>query len=567
MSAGGVVCGAFAVTTGGVKMKCPRCGADNAPENNYCLTCGAPFEKSEAENNAGQAVNTVNNKEQIEQIAEKLKGKAPGKKTALIAAAAVVVLIVVIAVIAVLSNGGGKFDMVDSVLAPTFGADGSFLVNGAAATPVSEQLGDDEGGVKITLSSMDRQTVAILMSDGDVYVSNKDGGLDQVLDGVENMTLSGGIIAYVDEDGTLGVYNIKNGKKSNVADDVNASSSIVMSPDGKYVAYVVTDKNGDDDLYVYNGKKSVEIDDALVAIAISNKGKYIYCYNTDKDGLYIYDMKGDSTKLSVGVGGTFVFNRDNTEMIFTASDGDCYISIKGGDKQKLGSGMIVPIIPGTAQHGTLYTLYSGGVFSAATYGVETLSEMFYYNTSAGTIVYLEDDVETERVASSVTYGSVSISDDGKTLYYMRDDTLYRVKENDIDESVEIAEDVNTFAMSRDGKSAYYIDEDDALWFAKGTKKPKKVADDIVSVAVTHDGYAMFIGEYSYSSNSGVLYACKNGGKKTQVLDDAYTSSSYSLLPLSSVTYCFAGYNSETGTVDMYAVESGTEFTLVVEGMR
>ncbi len=549
-------------------MKCPRCGADNAPENNYCLTCGAPFEKNEAENKAGQAVNTVSKNEQVEMIAAKMKGKTPGKKTVgIIAAAVAVVLIVVIAVVAVLLSGGGKFDMIESMIVPTFGSDGLFLVNGAAATPVSEQIGGDASSVKLTLSSVDRKTVAILTSNGDVYVSNKDGGLDQALDGVENMAFSGNFIAYVDADGSLGVYNIKNGKKSRIADDVDAASSIVMSPDGKYVAYVVTDKNGDDDLYVYNGKKSVEIDDALVAVAISNKGKYIYCYNTDKDGLYVYDMKGESTKLSVGVGGTFVFNRDNTEMIFTASDGDCYISVKGGDKQKLGTGMLMPILPVFSQTQTSYLEYSGRIFTAATYGVDTLSEMFCYNTSAGTVVYLEDDMETERVASSVTYGSTSISSDGKTLYYMRDDVLYRVKESDIDESVEIAEDVETFAMSRDGKFAYYIDSDDALWYVKGTKKPKQVADKVVSVTVTHDGYALFVGEYSYSSNSGVLYACKNGGKKTQVLDDVYTSSSYSMLPLPSVTYCYAGYNAETGTVDMYAVESGTEFTLIVEGIK
>lgn len=549
-------------------MKCPRCGADNAPENNYCLTCGAPFEKNESGNNAGQAVNTDNNKEQVEMIAAKMKGKTPGKKTVgIVAAAVAVVLIVVIAVVAVLLSGGGKYDLIESVLAPTFGADGSFIVNGAVATPVSEQLGDDASGVKMTFSSMDRETIAILMANGDVYVSNKDGGLDQVLDGVENMTISGNYIAYVDEDGTLGVYNIKKGKKSRVADDVNADPGIVMSPDGKYVAYVVTDKNGDDDLYVYNGKKSVEIDDALTALAISNKGKYIYCYNTDKDGLYVYDMKGDSTKLSVGIGDMFVFNRDRTEMIFTASDGDCYISVNGSDKQKLGSGMLVPVVPAYAQYGMFYAEYDGRVFTAATYGVDTLSEMFYYNTSAGTVVYLEDDMETERVASSVTYGSTSISSDGKTLYYMRDDVLYRVKENDIDESVEIAEDVETYVMPSDGKSAYYIDEDGELWYVKGTKKPKSVADNIISITVTHDGYALFVGEYSYSSNSGVLYACKNGGKKTQVLDDVYTSSTYYAFAMSSVTYCFAGYNAGTGTVDMYAVESGTDFTLIVEGIR
>lgn len=548
-------------------MKCPRCGADNAPENNYCLTCGAPLEKSEAEKKAEAADNADDNKEQVEQIVEKLKGKKPGKKTVGIIAAVVVALIVVIAVVAVLSTSGGKYDMVKSIVLPTFGSDGTYIVRGAEAVSVSEQIGDDVSNVKMTLSTADRQTAAILLYSGEVYVSNKDGSMTEVLDSVENMTISGGFIAYVDEDNTLGIYNIKNGKNARISDDVNADKSIVMSPDGKYVAYTVTDKNGDDDLYVYNGKKSVEIDDALVAIAISNKGKYIYCYNTDKDGLYIYDMKGDSTKLSVGVGGTYVFNRDNTEMIFTASDGDCYISVKGGDKQKLGSGMLMPIVPAYAQSVTFYLGYSGRTFTSISYGVDTLSEMFYYNTSAGTVVYLEDDIETERVASSVMYGSARLSDDGKTLYYQRDDSLYRVKVNDIDDSEEIAEDVVTFATASNGKSAYYIDEDDILWYVKGTGKPKKVADDIVSIAVTHDGYAMFIGEYSYSSNSGVLYACKNGGKKTQILDDVYRSSSYGTTMTPSATYCFAGYNSETGTVDMYAVESGTEFTMIVEGVR
>ena len=149
-------------------------------------------------------------------------------------------------------------------------------------------------------------SVAVYSADDELFVIRGKKTVS-VTDEYSSVAISdnGAYVAVLDDDYVLTVYNAKNGESVEIAEDVQ---SFAMSPNGKTIAYQVND-GGDVIGFVYKGQESIELGEDIIPLTIDNSGKYIYCYDRDKDALCVMDTKGNSTKIANDfyMGYTFLF--------------------------------------------------------------------------------------------------------------------------------------------------------------------------------------------------------------------------------------------------------------------
>lgn len=105
----------------------------------------------------------------------------------------------------------------------------------------------------------------------------------------------------------------------------------------------------------------------------------------------------------------------------------------------------------------------------------------------------------------------SVSDDGKTVTYLKGSTLYQ---HDLKDETKIAKNVEDYSVTGDGKILYYWDEDDTIyaWY-KGDKE--KVGSEIYLEYITDDG------KTAYYMDEDTLYKKELGGDKEKLVSDVY----------------------------------------------
>ena len=397
--------------------------------------------------------------------------------------------------------------------------------------------------------SLDGKVMVYLTDEDELYVA-RNGKIELLAEEVESFELSedGSTVACVDQEEELYLYDTKSLEGTSIAEEAAIAT---LSPDGKTLVY--TCEEGSDEeiiMYYYDGKKSEELGENLVALSVSNGGKYIYAYNVDKDTVVAMNTKGDSLKIgsSMEMDYTFYVNSDHSQFLYCA-DGKWYVSVKGGEKIKLSSKIeeLFPVQPhvGPISHGSF------GVENAR---VKDLSGRFYMGDD--TLYFLNSDWELEEVADDVEIATIST--DGKTVYYLDySANLCKVTAGKLDEPIEIADDVYNYRMISDGSAVYYLDNDDSLFYCKGTKDAAHLADDVYNFYITHDDICFFIEDFN--KNAGDLYMSKNGGKKEMVFTDCYR-----VFITSTVTYAATDYDSDTYLYTMYVSSKGDNFDLMVE---
>jgi hypothetical protein len=101
-------------------------------------------------------------------------------------------------------------------------------------------------------------------------------------------------------------------------------------------------------------------------------------------------------------------------------------------------------------------------------------------------------------------------DDNKTLFYLKNDNLYKINGAKEDaEAEKLASDVEDYEVLPDGKTVFYINDDDELMVQKGTGKASKITDD-----VKDNSFILFQGKIYYISDD-TLYVT-TGGKAEKV---------------------------------------------------
>lgn len=522
-------------------MKCNYCGEENGQDNKFCQKCGAQLEN---EDSAKSKVDVDEIKNKSVEIIKKIPNKVIGIAVSCIAAILVLVILVNL-------FKADKYILAENDILSAFDSSSEQTSIVYDTKLISSKI---EGEVALTQYSLDGKTAAVSTLEGELYFINK-SGISKVADSVKSFVLSqaGQGIVYIDEDDFLFLYSIKDKKSVKIEEDV-ATKGMCISPDGKTVLYTILDEGEEGessvDLYLYKGKKSDKLGSNLVPIAVSNSAKYVYSYNNENDSLYVSSGTGERTKLAADIGAQFLFNKDNTQIGFTA-DGKAYVSVKGGDKVKVSNSSLSPVLP----LATGETLRSNGLGTSISIAVNDLLEMVYMDIS-GDLYYIDKKGESDKITGNVF--SVNMSADGKTLYYLKTSgTLFKTEVKDYSEPLELAEDVARFVITPDGQYAYYIDDSDSLWAKKGKKDAVRIADEVSDLVATSKNTVLFISDYS--NNSGILYSSKNGKGKKQINDDAYR-----ILTGKSCAYYYANYSAENKTCDIFVSSGNDSFSEVIK---
>ncbi|MBE3141579.1 MAG: zinc ribbon domain-containing protein, partial [Thermoplasmata archaeon] len=365
-------------------MKCEFCGEINEYGAHFCKKCGAEIGKVQ---NGAAGILGDKAVAKTKDLAKNLKSKLSKKVLIIIGVCVVALIAIIIAINAFLP---GKYTYPKNTISFLYDSEfeqTSVLVDTKLLSTTID------GSVYSTQNNFDGDVCAVLSSDDTLYYITS-STVQSIADEVGYFALSsqGDAVAYIDSDATLYIYSADDSKKTKVEDEVE-DSYVVISPDGKTVAYLIDDDESK--LYVYTNGKSTLVGKELAAIAVSNSGKYIYSYREENEALYVSELGGDKNKLAADVDTDyFILNKDHTEIIFTA-DSKSYISIKGGDKEKIGSSSsLTPLFPAkTLYVYRLYCVYSCPVS-------ELLDNVFedYYNDNLYNLYYINNEYESDKLA-------------------------------------------------------------------------------------------------------------------------------------------------------------------------
>ncbi|MDR3209587.1 MAG: zinc-ribbon domain-containing protein [Oscillospiraceae bacterium] len=537
-------------------MKCPKCGAD-IPENaRFCGSCGEPIDapvKTPAADIpeyaptpavADEVTATVPATEYAppaypEPEAEGAPKRGPFGKLPLklIIPAAAVVVIVIAAVLATALKPGKYAEQKGSTYISTFDGEVVVIASDGTRTAIDGELENqvksldgtraaflvDEGGDWYTLYYLDRGAKPRLVAE-DVYDYE--------------FAASGTAIVYLndydydDQAGTLALYS--GGKTTTITNEAY-SAGMWISPDGKTVTYTADYDDGDFEGYYWSGK-ATSLGKNKEPRAIADGAKYVYYFK----GSTFYVQKGakDDTKTKLGDDASgIIFNRDLSQAVYN-SDGAAYITRNGGEKKKLSGELSSFLAPTGTQN------------ARSVYGVASFADTFYKN-GAGAIIRVTAKFETVSVAKSVD--TVYLAGDGKTLFYLKNESVYSVsglKANADAKELTGSEDVTEFRILADGKTFYFVNDDDELFYQKGAAKAKQIGE------IDSDAYnalAVYKGKTLYFISDGELFSA--AGAKTAAVKGVVDELDYVTAGPFSVTI--------SNTDDEYYYSTnGAKFTLL-----
>ena len=292
--------------------------------------------------------------------------------------------------------------------------------------------------------------------------------------------------------------DIGNNELSNEVDSI--SWRITLSADGKRIFY--PDKfegyiGGSFSLYYRNVNKPkqdpVKVASDVTDYRINEDGSIVIFENNDGD-LYRYNVRKDEKeKISKDIY-SYRTSEDLDEILLLTYDGDLYRQSGSKEKVKLES---------------------------------DVTDLVDVSEDLKTVLFMKEDAlyrktgskEKEKVDSDVE-DIIRVSEDLKTVLYMKDDALYRKTgskekekvDSDIEDIVRISEDLKTVLYMKD----------DALYLREGTKDKKKVADDVTEVRVVYeDDCIYFFKESEIGPQYQALYFFD--GKKSTLVIDGVTS--------------------------------------------
>jgi len=324
------------------------------------------------------------------------------------------------------------------------------------------------------------------------------------------LSADGSAVAYMTdvEDGLGDVYLYSNGQSRLIASDAYLTA---ISPNGGTVAYVKGwDYYGDDGTaYFWDGSEH-EIGRNKIIFAVADNAKYIY-YNKYESDEYVYTtyvQQGDDdntrVKLTDSVGSIY-FNRDMSEIFFT--DGEkTYLCKQAGEKMRLGSGELSPVLPSNIQ-----TFYASSSDYLVVYGVDSFANIYLLNYADDKILFLNSDSTT----SSVTSGSYQcmVANDGRTLVFLKGDSLRMIDATRPNaEATTLAEDVYDFTITEDASVVFYLTNDGEIYSVKGTNRPQLVSDDPDTSWLST---VLYQGKTLYFLCDDALY-CSSGERATKV---------------------------------------------------
>ena len=509
-------------------MFCHKCGANIAEGAVFCHKCGTPFESAVA-TKTEETMEPPNQQEESPIADTPRRGiKLPRipKKVLLFGVPAVLVVVLAVVIGAVLSQshyvmekGSVYILQADDRVIITTARGNTTTINGYYNTQaIADYLVASLDGTKAAALIGEEPYVYRNAKPSDLYyITNKP---HLIASDVRGYTLAalGSAVAYSNAAGELWLYDGK--KATQISSDWN---SYVLSPDGKAVLY----SSEDDRMYLWNGKKTL-IGSDLEPVAVSSGSKYIYFMKDD----FLHVQKGlnDSTREKLGDDiDLMYFNQDMSQVIFEYNERAC-LSRNGGSRQPLSGKFEGIVLPESAAL-VYYNLYdygnSGrytGVFGhdwqnsgygyVYVLGVADFKNTLYFNGDDA-VVRINSRYEAESVAKNIESYDISLSEDGKTLAYLKNDRLYRMNVLDANAEPLLVNDekIYDFKATYDGGATYYVNYDSEIYFQKSTSKPVSVVFDKIY------NWGMFKNNSLYYISGGDLYVSSGDkGKMVRGID-------------------------------------------------
>lgn len=346
-------------------------------------------------------------------------------------------------------------------------------------------------------------------------------------------------VAVIDDEYTLILYS--DGKRTKIADD---ASSVKLSPDGKTLVYTTrAEEDEASDVVLYTEGTSRRIAENMNVYSVSDGGKYIYAVDTEKLRLYVLNERGESEKIQSDVT-VCAINADCTEILFYSGE-KLYVSVKGGEKQKLFS----------TERSYGYKVVRTCSSNLTYYDMENFNH-FYLDTGNNILYYVDKNYETTKIAGSVDMAYTTENE--KTVYYKKNGSIYAysLSAQEAEKLIKDMGDDMSFMVSEDGKAIYYINEDGELCCYDGeeTVVVEEDGDEVEGMGIAPDGTLIYLFDMtSYDGASysvGDLYYWQKGGRVRQLTSDVCGMVAYSDR--------FLYYTYDGDTVEYYISGSGVD---------
>ncbi len=399
--------------------------------------------------------------------------------------------------------------------------------------------------IQRTQYSMDGRSIAALASSGyvvgekDTLYSIYDTNAHFVANNVGNAKISvdgTGILFTLPDTNELRLYHVDTKETETVAQLSFTESIIdsVISPDGDSVAFLSVDQANRKSLMVYSGGSLVKYVASSLLEDLSAISNDMQVY-TLIDGI-LYSTVGNDLLTPITAASHVYFNADNSQLLIY-KDNASYLYTPGSEPVLLQNSQITPLLPSNAKVFQQLNypvtdfyehVYTGLFFSSAARDAVYISreegknrilahsisqaqldaraENLYYTTSESFVSSQMSRMELcsiniaaalEKEASLDPIPDVMFADrvtayyttaDHSYVYYISNGSLYR--RNALDGSKPVflsaAEDITYYAMDRN--DVFYYLKNNKLYACDGGKDPKEIADGILYVSASENGY-------------------------------------------------------------------------------
>jgi len=424
-----------------------------------------------------------------------------------------VVVLIVAVIITVNVTSPKKYEQSKSYI--HFAQDGDSVT----VIPVGKTRFTIDGYITSVTRSLDGSAAVIIVNEQSSWGGRTEDNLlyfitdraQLVSDGVLSawFSASGNAVVYSKEydssSGTAELWHYSGGSQTRISNDYSAYSNCAVSPNGK--AVVFSTRNNDREIgYLWNGRLN-ELGRDIFPIAVSNDARYIYF---GRGGAF-FVQKGTNNDNRERLGDVndinYLFaNRDLSQVIYNVGP-RAFISSKGGERVSLSdavSSFLTPDGTGAMYHDSSMVIYD----------ISDFADTFYLNRD-GNIIRIDSRFETSNVAR--TSGYVSLANDGRTLTFLRNRSIYRV--NGLRQSEDATEivggDVVSFAATSDGNSVFYVNDINEVFYQSGTRRPVTVSNHITGTGYGSYQFSLFQGKTLFYISDDELFS--STGDKGQVI--------------------------------------------------